>query len=203
MATPSSGWQRWWPSFSRSPADGLLIGPIGAFLAWLGVSIIVLADGRRGLAVGLVTAAAGLAAIAWHDGDGVAALTILAGGLAAAGLRYRTGPEGWALMPPGSTPRLVLCVAGGLIALWFAASVTIGPDGSTRFAALSVIGMSGARIVSSRERSSAVTAVATLAIATAVATHLAAGSPGLLPYVTAALIAIGVLLLPVRVANVT
>lgn len=181
----------------------MLIGAIAALVAWLGVSIIVLADGRRGLAVGLATSAAGLAGIAWHDGDAVAALIVLGGGEAAALMRYRTGPEGWALMPPGSTPRLVLCVAGGLVALWFAASVTIGPDGATRFAALSVIGMSGARIVSSRERSSAVTAVATLAIATAVATHLGAGSPGLLPYVAAASIAIGVLWLPVRVASVT
>jgi hypothetical protein len=179
-----------------------LIGPIAAFLAWLGVSIIVLADGRRGLAVGLAIAAAGLAAIAWHDSDGVAALIVLAGGEAAALLRYRAGPEGWALMPPGSTPRLVLCVAGGLVALWFAASVTIGPDGATRFAALGVIGLSGARIVSSRERSSALTAVATLALATAVATHLGAGSPGLLPYVIAALIAVGLWLLPARVASV-
>jgi hypothetical protein len=180
-----------------------LIGAIAASLAWLGVSITVLADGRRGLAVGLATAAAGLAAIAWHDGDGAAALILVGGGAAAAWLRYRSGPEGWIIMPPGSTPRLVLCVAGGLVALWFAASVTIGPDGATRFAALSVIGMSGARIVSSRERSSAATAVGTLALATAAATHLGAGSPGLLPYVAAALIAIGVLLLPVRVASVT
>ena len=121
-----------------------MIGAVSALVAWLGVSIIVLADGRRGLAVGLGTASAGLAAIAWHDGDGAAALVVLAGGVAAALLRARTGPEGWALMPPGSTPRLLLCVAGGLVALWFAASVTIGPDGATRFAALSVIGMSGA-----------------------------------------------------------
>ena len=180
-----------------------MIGAVAGFLAWLGISIIVLADGRRGLAVGLATAAVGMAAIAWDDGDWVAALVVLGGGLAAAWLRYRDGPEGWGLMPPGSTPRLVLCVAGGLVALWFAASVTIGPDGATRFAALSVIGMSGARIVSSRERSSAMTAVATLAIATAVATHLGPGSPGLLPYVAAALIAVVVLLLPLRVASVS
>jgi hypothetical protein len=180
-----------------------LIGPVAAFLAWLGVSIIVLADGRRGLAVGLGTAAAGLAAIAWHDGEGTAALIVLGGGVAAALLRSRTGPEGWSLMPAGSTPRLVLCVAGGLVALWFAASVTIGPDGATRFAALCVIGMSGARIVSSRERSSALTAVAALALATAVATHLGEGSPGLAPYVAAAAIAVVVLLLPARVASVS
>jgi len=202
VVTPCSGSQPWPPSFSRSPASGLLIAAVAAFFAWFGVSIIVLADGRRGLAVGLAVSAAGLAAIAWQDGDGVAALIVLGGGAAAAVLRYRAGPGGWMLMPPGSTARLILCVAGGLVGLWFAASVTIGPDVATRFAVLSVIGMSGARIVSSREPSSVVTAVATLALATAVATHLGAGSAGLAPYVAAALIAAGALLVPVRVANV-
>ena len=178
-----------------------MIAAVAAFLGWLGVSIIVLADGRRGLAVGLAVATTGLAAIAWQEGDGVAALIVMGGGAAAAVLRYRAGPGGWVVMPPGSTPRLILCVAGGLVALWFAASVTIGPDGATRFAVLSVVGLSGARIVSSREPSSVVTAVATLALAAAVATRLGAGSPGLVPYVAAALIAAGALLLPVRVAD--
>ncbi|MGA7910840.1 MAG: hypothetical protein WCC30_04750 [Candidatus Dormiibacterota bacterium] len=178
-----------------------MIAAIAAFTGWLGVSMIVLADGRRGLAAGLAVSTAGLAAIAWRDGESVAALIVLVGGAAAAFLRNRAGPRGWVVMPPGSTPRLILCVAGGLVALWFAASVTLGPDGATRFAALSVIGLSGARIVASREASSVVTAVATLALATAVATDLGAGSPSLLPYVAAAVIATGVLLLPVRVAS--
>jgi len=202
VVTPCSGWQRWPPSFSRSPASDHLIAAVAAFLGWLGASIIVLADGRRGLAVGLAGAATGLAAIAWQDGDGVAALIVLGGGGAAALLRYRSGPGGWAVMPPGSTPRLILCVAGALVALWFAASVTIGPGGATRFVVLSVIGLSGARIVSSREPSSVLTAVATLALATAVATDLGAGSAGPVPFITAVLIAAGALLLPVRVANV-
>ncbi len=178
-----------------------MITAIAAFLGWLGVSIIVLADGRRGLATGLAITTAGLAAIAWRGGDSGAALIVLVGGAAATFLRNRAGPRGWVVMPPGSTPRLILCVAGGLVALWFAASVTIGPDGATRFAALSVIGLSGARIVSSREASSVLTAVATLALATAVATHLGAGSPSFLPYLAAAVIATGVLLLPVGVAS--
>ena len=180
-----------------------MIAAVAAFLAWLGVSIIVLADGRRGLALGLAVAAVALAAIAWQDGDQVAGLIVLGGGAAATVLRYRAGPRGWVVMPPGSTPRLILCVAGGLVALWFAASVTIGPDSATRFAVLSVIGLSGARLLSSREPSSAVTAVATLAFAVAVATHLGAGSAGLAPYVAAALIAAGALLLPAPVANVS
>lgn len=178
-----------------------MIAAIAAFLGWFGVSMIVLADGRRGLAVGLGVATAGLGVIAWQDGNGVAALIVLLGGATAAFQRHRAGPRGWVVMPPGSTPRLILCVAGGLVALWFAASVTIGPDGAARFAVLSVIGLSGARILSSREPSTVVTAVATLALATAVATHFGAGSPGLLPYVAAALIAAGVAFLPVRVAS--
>jgi hypothetical protein len=180
-----------------------VIAAIAAFLAWVGASMIVLADGRRGLALGLALAAAGLGVIAWQDGDGVAALIVLLGGATATVQRYRAGPGGWVMMPPGSTPRLILCVAGGLVALWFAASVTLGPDGATRFAVLSVIGLSGARIVSSREPSTVVTAVATLAIAIAVATHFDTGSPGLLPYVAAALIAPGVVFLPARAASVS
>lgn len=180
-----------------------MIAATAAFLGWLGVSIIVLADGRRGLAVGLAVATVGLAGVAWQDGDAVAGLIVLGGGAAAAALRYRAGPGGWVLMPPGSTARLILCVAGGLVALWFAASVTIGPDGAARFAVLSVIGLSGARIVSSREPSSVVSAVATLALATAVAAHLGAGYAGPVPYVAGALIAAGALLVPVRVANVS
>src|SRR5579859_1502169 len=165
--------------------------------------MIVLADGRRGLAMGLAVATAGLGVIAWQDGDGVAALIVLLGGAMATLQRYRDGPGGWVVMPPGSTPRVILCVAGGLVALWFAASVTLGPDGATQFAVLSVIGLSAARIVSSREPSTVVTAVATLAIAIAVATHFDTGSPGLLPYVVAALIAAGVAFLPVRAASVS
>ena len=30
------------------------------------------------------------------------------------------GPKGWAMMPPGSTPRLVLAIGAGLVALWIA-----------------------------------------------------------------------------------
>lgn len=178
-----------------------MIATAAAFLAWLGVSIVALADGRRGLAVGLAVAAAALAAIVWQDGDGVAALILLGGGAAAAALRYRAGPGGWVVMPHGSTARLIMCVAGGLVTLWFAASVTIGPEAATRFAVLSVIGLSGARIVSSREPSSVVTAVATLALAAAVGTHVGAGSAGLWPYVAAALIAAGSVLVPVRAAH--
>ena len=28
------------------------------------------------------------------------------------------GSDGWGIMPPGSTPRFILCVAGGLLGLW-------------------------------------------------------------------------------------
>jgi hypothetical protein len=178
-----------------------VIAAIAAFLAWLGASMIVLADGRRGLALGLAAATAGLAGIAWQDGDGPAGVLVLLGGAMATFQRYRAGPGGWVVMPPGSTPRLILCVAGGLVALWFAASVTVGPDGATRFAVLCVAGLSGVRIVSSREPSTVVTAVAALAIAVAVATHFAGGSPGRMPYIAAALVAAGVGFLPVPAAS--
>jgi hypothetical protein len=178
-----------------------VIAASAAFLAWLGASMIVLADGRRGLAFGLALATVGLAGIAWLEGDGLAAAIVLAGGAMAAFQRHRVGPAGWLVMAPGSTPRLILCVAGLLVALWFAGSVTVGPDGATRFAVLSVVGLSGARIVSSREPSVIVTAVAVLAIAIAVAAQLGVSSPGPAPYLAAALIAAGVTFLPVPAAR--
>lgn len=178
-----------------------MVAVLAAFAAWIGATLIVLADGRRALAAGLAVTALGLAGIAWQDGDGLGVVAVLVGGGLAAFLRQRAGPPGWMLMPPGSTPRLILCVAGGLLSLWFAVSVTVGPHGSARFAVLCVAGLAGARILSSRAAPAIAAALAALALAVAVATHFAVGSPGVAPYIAAALIAAGVILLPVPAAS--
>jgi hypothetical protein len=178
-----------------------VIAAIAAFVAWLGASAIVLADGRRGLASGLGLVAAGLAGIEWQGGDGSAAGILLVGGGIATLLRLRSGAPGWTIMPAGSTPRLILCVAGGLLALWFAASVTFGSGAAARYGVFSVVGLSGVRALYSRETSIVMTATAAMSLAIAAGASLAGSAPGPLPFVAAALIAAGMMALPSPAAH--
>jgi hypothetical protein len=106
--------------------------------------------------------------------------------------RLRSGTEGWGLMPAGSTSRLILVIAAGVLALWIAVSVTSGAEASIRFAALAVIGLMGARMLTARDPAALMTAVAAMALAIATAAGLAATAPGLAPYVVGALVAAGV-----------
>jgi hypothetical protein len=167
-----------------------------ALLTWLGAALIVLADGRRGLAAGLGLLALGFAALAITGGQPLAGVAVGAGGAIASFQRWRHGPAGWAVMPPGSTPRLVLCVAGGLVALWIAASITTGPGAPLRFAVMVVLGLMGARVLSARDAPAVITAVAALALAVGVASGLASVSQGLMPYFAGALAAAGSTFLP-------
>jgi hypothetical protein len=163
-----------------------------AFTAWLGAAMIVLGDGRRALALGVALIAASFAALAWVGGDVPAAAATLAGGAVATFQRLRSGSEGWGLMPPGSTPRLILAIVAGVVALWIAASVTTGTGAPLRFATLAVLGLMGARVLEGRDPAVVLTAVAGMALAVAMATALAATPPGPAPYIVAALIAAGV-----------
>ncbi|HZC79730.1 MAG TPA: hypothetical protein VE258_18390, partial [Ktedonobacterales bacterium] len=105
---------------------------MAAFAAWLGAATIVLADGRRGMAVGMGLVAVGFTAIAWADGVWLGGAFLLIGGTVAVIELLRAGPQDWGLMPAGSTPRLILAVAAGILSLWVAASVTTGPGASLR-----------------------------------------------------------------------
>jgi hypothetical protein len=179
-----------------------LIEAAAAFLAWLGASLVLLSDGRRGLALGLGVLTIGLAVLAWPAGMPFGAIAVAAGGLVAATRSWRTGPAAWGIMPAGSTPRLLLCVASGLVALWVAALVTGGTGASLRFAALVVLGLMGARILMSRDPASTVTAIASFALALGVAPGLAATSQGPFPEIVGALVAAGVVFVPAgRVAT--
>jgi hypothetical protein len=169
-----------------------------AFLAWFGAAVIVLSDGRRGLALGLGLATIGFAALAWFGGERVAAAAVLVGGGVAAAQRLRTGPDVWGVMPAGSTARLVLCIAGGLLALWIATSVMTGPGAPLRFAALSVLGLMTARAVGEAENAAVLTALAALALAVGMSAGLAGASPGPAPLIAAALIALGASFIRVR-----
>lgn len=165
---------------------------VAAFVAWLGAAVIVLSDGRRGLALGLALTTVSFTVLAWADGEWLGAAALLLGGVVAAIQRLRTGRDFWGVMPPGSTSRLALSVAGGLLALWIATSVMTGVGAPQRFVALTVIGLMGARVLIDNEPAVVLTALAALALAVATASGLADTPPGPSPYVVAAMIALGV-----------
>ncbi|GAC1505019.1 MAG: hypothetical protein NVS1B3_02640 [Candidatus Dormibacteraceae bacterium] len=167
-----------------------------AFLAWLGASVLVLADGRRGLGVGLGLLTAGFAILALAIGLPVGAVAVAAGGGIAAWQCWRAPQASWGIMPPGSTPRLVLCVASGLVALWVAVAVTNGPGAQLRFAILVVLGLLGARVLSSRDVAVVVAGIAGLALALGAAPGLDTLPPGVFPDIAGALIAAGVMAIP-------
>jgi hypothetical protein len=173
-----------------------VIEGVASFVAWLGASLIVLADGRRALALGIALAAAGLAVVTWMGAGPVPAAILAVGGAVAAGRRFASGPGRWAVMPPGSTPRLILCVASALVALWIALGITSGDSAALRFAVLAVIGLAGARVLSSADPYVQLTAGAVLALAIGAAAGLGGGD--LWPYLTATALAAGVCWLPLR-----
>lgn len=137
----------------------------GVALAWLGATLVALSEARRGLALGLALAGLGLG-LAVDMSQGLVA----AGGLALAGLvsgllNLRDGPSGWGLLPPGSTPRVVLS------ALALAASVLVGgafqggPGAAARVAALAAGSIAGVRLLTAGGRFEALGAASTLALA--------------------------------------
>jgi hypothetical protein len=172
------------------------VSEAAAFAAWLGGAIIVLADGRRGLALGVAVMAAGLAGVAFAAEQRLTGGAILAGGVVAAGLRLRSGPDGWGLMQPGSTPRIILTVVIGLVALYFAASLSPGDGAAARFAPLASIALAGARLLQGTERAAALTAASALALALGAGAMLGL-SDSLPAAVIAAVIAAWVSALPV------
>jgi hypothetical protein len=173
-----------------------LIAVAAAFLAWLGAALVVLSDGRRGLALGLTALTAGLAVLAWPAATTVGAVAIVAGGLIAAAQCWRSGPATWEIMPAGSTARLILCIASGLVALWVASAVATGTGAPLRFAVLVVLVLMGARMLMSRRAPVVLTGIASLALVLAVAPGLATGSHGFIPAIVGGLIAAGVMFVP-------
>jgi hypothetical protein len=171
-----------------------------AFAVWLGAAMVVLADGRRGLALGLALLSAGFGVLELASGQPLGAVAFFAGGLVGSTRCWRSAAN-WGLMPAGSTPRLVLCVATALVALWVAAAVTTGAGAQLRFAVLAALGLMGARLLMSRENAVVLTSVACFAIALGAAPSLAASSPGPGPAIIGGLIASGVMFLPAMRAH--
>jgi hypothetical protein len=168
-----------------------------ALLAWLGAALVVLADARRGLALGLALVTVGFAVLAWGTGQPVGAVAIAAGGLTGAFRCWKASPTAWGLMPAGSTPRLVLGIAAGLLALWISASVTSRPGAPLLFAVLAVLGLMAARVLAGRDAVVDRAAIACFALALASSPALASTIPtGPVPYVIGALIAAAVIVAP-------
>jgi len=165
------------------------VSAAAAFVAWFGAALLVLSEGRRALALGMAMITIGFAVLAQIGAGALAASALLAGGGIAAGRRFRSGPDVWGFMQPGSTARLVLAVAVGLLALWISTSVMTGPGASIRFAALSVVGLMGARVLTASQSAVVLTALSALALSVAVAAGVADTSPGPALYVLAAIVA--------------
>src|SRR6202011_700036 len=87
--------------------QGLLLAA-GA-LAWFGATVTSLAEARRGLALGLVLTGAGLAGVIAGSRP-LDALLLAGAAIGTALLRLRDGRPGWDLLPPGSTPGIVLSI---------------------------------------------------------------------------------------------
>lgn len=155
-----------------------LLAALGPGLAWLGAAIVLLADARRGLALGLVITGVGLGVVAIARGEPVVAGALFAGAVAGALLRLRDGRPGWGLAPAGSTPRLVLCLLVlAVLPLLNASSHGTSP---TLLATFAVSCLAAARLLTAGSRSVALAAAATLALG------LGLGEVGNLPVAIAA-----------------
>ena len=143
-----------------------VLAAAGVGLAWLGSAVLVLSDARRGLSVGLLVAALGLAAVRAVEGDLADAGLLFAGGLlgALAGLR-RNPRHGWGLLAAGSTPRIVLCLVLGGGALWFALGGLDGPgEPAGRAAAAIAMALGAGRLLATREARSGLAAASLVAL---------------------------------------
>jgi hypothetical protein len=137
-----------------------------AALAWFGATLATLSEARRGLAVGLALAGLGLALSVWPERPIEAAL-LAAAGLLAAGLRLRDGPGGWGVLPPGSTPGIVLSLVVVLALGLLAGTVLSGTTFTSSLAPLAAALVVGARLLTVSRRAAALTAGSALALALA------------------------------------
>ena len=139
---------------------------LGLGVAWLGAAVLVLSDARRGLAVGLLLAAVGLAVIRVAEGDVLDAGLLLAGGVLGAFIGLRRNPRrGWGLLAPGSTPRIVLSIVVGGAALWLAVGMLDSPgEAPARAAAVIVMALGAGRLLSVPDPRAALAAASLIAL---------------------------------------
>ncbi len=170
---------------------------VAAFMAWLGGATIVLADGRRGLATGLGLLGVAAAGLVWSAGEQEGAIALLAGGVLGAAVRFTTGPEGWGLMQPGSTPRLLLTVVVGVVVLWVALAATAGETAGFRFGVLAALLLLGGRLLQPNHAAVLQTAIAGLALVLGIVAAAGPNRAGIAPFSLRAGIAAGVPAIPI------
>ena len=167
-----------------------------AVAAWLGGSLVLLSDGRRGLALGIAILGAGLAGLAVDIGQFAEAVALLAGAAGAAALRLRDGRDDWGVMPPGSTPRLILAVVSGLVALYLATVVTEGGAIGFRFAVPAAITVLILRLLLGADRAAAAAAASGIALALGAGALLSPNGATEAACIAAAIVAIGLQAIP-------
>ena len=158
-----------------------------AALAWLGAATTTLAEGRRGLALGLLLTGLGLAGVTVARSPTAAAVLALAG-LVAGALRLRDGAPGWRVMPPGSTPGIVASVVV-LVASAVLAGVALQRPNPSTFAPFAVVTISAIRVLNAGGRQAVLAAASALAlglgalgnVTDAVAAGLVAAVLGMVP----------------------
>jgi hypothetical protein len=139
----------------------------GALLAWAGGALLVLSEGRRGLAAGLALAGVGLALTIVGQPIDAAVVAVMA--LVAALIQLRgSGRPGWAVVPTGSTPRIILVIVAGVAGVFAAVSLVPAPEPAQARAAIVVAGaLAAARVLSTQHRSPALASASTICFAIA------------------------------------
>lgn len=174
-----------------------MLAAAAAVAAWLGASMVVLAEGRRGMAAGLALAGVGLAATLIDEPYGAAA--VAAAGILAAVLRLRDGPPGWSVVPPGTTPRLILCIVVGAVGAFAATTQLLGPGPAPARVGVVLAGaMAAARLLSTGRRAAALAAAALLGLAVAALELLVNGAGADVVTGAACLAAVGLGAIPAQ-----
>lgn len=174
---------------------GILAG-LGIGLAWVGGSVLVLADARRGLAVGLLLAALGLALAVAVQGAVAAGAVLAAGGLLAVAASLRRNPRrGWGILQGPSTPRVVLCVVMGGAGLWLGLGMVDRPGpAEARAAATVLIALGAGRLFAERQTRPALAAMSLAALGAGALAALSSDTPA--GAVAGAAVALALNLLP-------
>lgn len=144
---------------------------LGVVVAWLGASITVLAEGRRGLGCGTALVGAGLCAVEIAAGDPVPGVLLLIGGAGYGACRQRDGARGWVLFAPGSSPRMIAAVLLFAVSLFLINAIDIATPALA--AILTVSALAVMRLTSTPDRA----ALASCAVIQALALGVAGSVP--------------------------
>jgi hypothetical protein len=146
-------------------------------VALLGSALIVCSDGPRAIGLGLTLAGAGIALALAAAGAWPAALPLAISG-ALSGVLLQRGEPRWRVLPPGSTPRVIMSVVAAGVAAWFALSALPGPGQRwVRAATVLVLVLPGSRLVSASEQRAVLGAGSAVALAAGAAGSFTISGP--------------------------